>query len=358
MPGQQPTSQLSISKNARSAIRKIVAWQWDMRTRGAHTKLLQHPSALPDISIVIPVYNAMPFLERTLQSLLQQTYPLERIEIIAIDDASDDGSSNTLACYATQTNLPLQVISLPSPSGSPAHPRNTGLAIARGTYVFFLDADDWLDAHAIEYMLDHAIRWNSDILLVKMVGENGRVVPSSMFSGGSRPRVDVYRSKVLRTLAPLKLFRRTLVEDLRFPAYMPEDIPFVLRAYCQARVVSVAADIDYYHVSLSPERDHASLGTWRNVASNMACYTDVLGYIQESIPASQDRIEVLCRLFNRDFSHTLETLRTDSAQAQQFQQAFAELIAPYFPTVREYLAPETCSEFETFLSVRMKGTLS
>lgn len=294
-----------------------------------------------DLSIVIPAHNAMPRLSDCLQSLVRQTYDMTRVEVVFVDDGSSDDTFEEAEKF--ETVLPnMKLLRLPQASGSPSAPRNLGLAHARGKYVFFLDADDWLGEEAVLRMLCHAEKWHSDILLVKLVGENGRVVPHSMFreNGAS---VDKFHSKVMWSFAPLKLFRRSLINDLRFPDFMPEDISFVLRAYCRAHVISVAADYPYYFATMD-EGEHASESTWDDVESNLRAYQDIFEYVRTHVP-EPDRDEVLMRrLFKRDIymSTVKAAAMGDRRYAESKLEELRELCSPFYrPEVFEALDEPT-----------------
>jgi glycosyltransferase involved in cell wall biosynthesis len=92
----------------------------------------------PTVSVVIPLYNKGKYIERTLSSVLAQTHP--PLEIIVVDDGStDDGTQKVLKINNPKINL------LRQENKGPGAARNAGLAIARGKYISFLDADDeWL----------------------------------------------------------------------------------------------------------------------------------------------------------------------------------------------------------------------
>jgi len=92
---------------------------------------------LPYFSVIIPVHNKLPHLERSIQSVLQQTYP--NFEVILIDDASTDGSSEKLLEFS-HPKLRLFHRSVPGPGGYAA--RNLGIGKAKYEWVAFLDADD------------------------------------------------------------------------------------------------------------------------------------------------------------------------------------------------------------------------
>ena len=202
------------------------------------------------VSVIVPVYNALPYFGQTVDSLLTQTCDLTSVEFIFVDDGSTDGSEKLIDELAETLPGLVRAKHLP-PSGGPAHPRNVGIEMAQSEYVFFLDADDFLGVEALERMIAHVREWDSDILVVKQVGEGGRRAPQSMFRM-SQPEADVWTSRVFNTLSPLKLFRLSLLRDngIRFPEQYRhrEDHPFVAEALFCAKKVSVAADYDYCHI--------------------------------------------------------------------------------------------------------------
>ncbi|MCF1647273.1 glycosyltransferase [Streptomyces indiaensis] len=188
----------------------------------------------------------MPYITRCITSVAEQSIGQDALEILAVDDGSTDGTGEELDRLAKEYPALLRVLHQ-SNSGGPSAPRNTGLDHARGTFVFFLDADDYLGPEALERMVAMAERNSTDIVLGKMVGVGGRGAPTSMFRR-NQPRTDVFSSRVYWTLNPMKLFRRELLErlELRFPTDLKigEDQLFVAPAYLHADGISVLADYD------------------------------------------------------------------------------------------------------------------
>lgn len=296
----------------------------------------------PDLSIIIPAYNAEVTLARAIDSVVTQTYPTQRLELIVVDDRSSDGTWELLQKYADEHPELVIALQTPAQSGSPAEPRNIGLAQARGEYVFFLDADDWLGPEAVERMLGHALDWNSDVLLVKLRGEDGRVVPISMFFETQR-NASLTRSKVMWTFAPLKLFKRSLLEGLEFPPFMPEDISFVLRAYVRANIISVAADYAYYHVAAEQGDSNASVTTWNNVDSNLQAYEDIFKVIGDN-PDLRNCGKLMRRIFGRDIYNTLRTIgeEADVDRAQHQLLQLTHIVKPFYnPKALATLPDET-----------------
>lgn len=97
----------------------------------------------PLVSIIVPTYNVERYVEECIDSLLAQTYP--HTEIIVMDDASTDATVYLLKQYTEEIIL----IENEKNAGQGAR-RNQGLEIANGKYVYFMDADDWLEKEALE----------------------------------------------------------------------------------------------------------------------------------------------------------------------------------------------------------------
>ena len=204
----------------------------------------------PIVSVIIPVYNVLPWLTECVQSAVDQS--LEPIEIIAVDDASTDGSGAELERLAAEHDN-LHVIHLPFNSGGPGKPCNVGLEHARGEYVFFLGADDYLGPEALERMVDMARRAGSDIVL-------GRTAPVPGFGNRGHQRIwtrnqtnaDLFGSRIYDSLGQIKLFDRRFLTRLNRPfeegRRLASDQPVVAYAYLRASVISIVADYDCYFI--------------------------------------------------------------------------------------------------------------
>ena len=124
------------------------------------------------VSVIVPVWNVEPWLRQSLDSALDQSIGRDRLEIVAVDDGSTDGSGAILDEYARRHEQ-LQVVHIEN-SGGPGRPRNVAMAQARGRYLFFLDGDDYLGPEALERLVDMAERNGSDIVVARIVGIDGR----------------------------------------------------------------------------------------------------------------------------------------------------------------------------------------
>lgn len=139
---------------------------------------------MPQISILVAVYNTAPYLPQCLDSLCGQT--LRDIQIICIDDCSTDQSPQILADYA-QRDARITLLRTPHNSGQAAA-RNLGLQIATGEFTTFVDSDDWLAPDALEQALG-ALAQNpandcAVMRLIKYYPDDGHEVEHPLHTGG------------------------------------------------------------------------------------------------------------------------------------------------------------------------------
>lgn len=123
-------------------------------------------SRQPTISIIVPVYNAATYLEQALDSLLCQTYT--HIEVICVNDGSTDSSGDMLDQFA-QKNSTIHVIHQ-SHAGQ-ASARKRALAQAKGDYIMFCDADDFLERDMCQQMMDAAQTQQADLIMCDFIIE-------------------------------------------------------------------------------------------------------------------------------------------------------------------------------------------
>lgn len=101
------------------------------------------------ISIIVPMYNGVPYITRCINSILGQTY--QEIEIIIVNDGSSDSSGDIIRKLAEKHHK-IQVINQLNQGVSVA--RNNGLALAKGEYITFIDADDWIQPSMLQVMIE------------------------------------------------------------------------------------------------------------------------------------------------------------------------------------------------------------
>ena len=116
----------------------------------------------PFVSVIIPVYNAGKYLAATIESACAQTY--RNIEIVLVNDGSTDNSESIMSEYASRD---ARIICKSTSNQGPSGARLTGIAMARGEYVHFLDSDDLMVPEAIERSVARAVETGADIVIPK-----------------------------------------------------------------------------------------------------------------------------------------------------------------------------------------------
>ncbi|MGW2635500.1 glycosyltransferase family 2 protein [Streptomyces sp. NPDC001348] len=260
----------------------------------------------PDVSVVIAVYNTMPYLTECLNSLVGQSIGRDRLEIVAVDDGSTDGSGDELDRFAELYPDTVKVIHQAN-SGGPAAPSNRALDIATGRYVYFVGSDDHLGEEALQRMVACADANDSDVVVGRMVGTNGRYVHQALYKKGNRD-VSLYDSDLPFTLANTKLFRRDLVEQhkLRFPEHLPvgSDQPFTIEACVRARKISVVADYTCYY---AVKRGDAGNITYRaDHLARLRCTAEIMDFTAALVEAGPRRDAVLRRHFTWELAKLVQ----------------------------------------------------
>jgi len=210
------------------------------------------------VSVIVPVYNPGAGIDDCIDSLLGQTLPPEEYEVIFVDDGSTDDTPARLDALAAE-HPHVRVEHIPN-SGWPGRPRNLGIELARGEYVYFVDNDDWLGKDALRRLHGRAVRDDADIVIGKVVGE-GKFVARSVFKR-DRSGVTLEWAPLVRLLTPHKLFRKALLDahGIRFPEGRRrlEDHVFTMHAYFHAERISVLAGYPCYHWVLREKDVNAS----------------------------------------------------------------------------------------------------
>ena len=123
------------------------------------------------ISVIVPIYNAEKYLEETIASLLNQT--LKEIEIILVNDGSTD---NSLKICKKMEKMDERIVVINKANGGLADSRNTGMKIAKGKYIMFLDADDLFETDTCEWMYNKIEEKQADYVIgnYQMMDNDGK----------------------------------------------------------------------------------------------------------------------------------------------------------------------------------------
>lgn len=118
---------------------------------------------MKEISIIVPCYNVEKYIDQCVQSLVNQTFSLEKMELIFVDDASTDTTLEHLKVWEQEYSDSILLIACDQ-NGRQGTARNIGMQYAQGKYIGFVDADDWVEPEMFESMLQKAEEYDCDMV--------------------------------------------------------------------------------------------------------------------------------------------------------------------------------------------------
>ena len=196
------------------------------------------------LSIIIPVYNADKFLTQCLESLCNQDLPSSDYEIIIINDGSSDGSSKIIQDFQEKQS---NIIAINQENKGVSAARNAGLEIAKGEYITFIDADDFIQPNALLSIIKYLEKKQLDILYCKIEiiteqEEHLYYLPET----GKEEVIKVGIEHPRRTF-PATFYRKEIINNLRFceKISIGEDSLFNAIAQSKSKRVSYYS-ADYY----------------------------------------------------------------------------------------------------------------
>lgn len=204
------------------------------------------------ISIIIPVHNAINYIYKTVNSVINQKY--SNYEIILVDDGSTDGSSKLC-----EDLLSDNIICIHQDNGGVSKARNTGLSVATGEYILFLDSDDYLDKDTLKSLMSAAKLSDADIIIYNFAYDYGNKLVEINSQFGERNYnindletivIELLPNGILSNIGT-KLYRKSMLIDYdikfdeRFSIY--EDITFCLKALQVSRSIYYVNRCLYYY---------------------------------------------------------------------------------------------------------------
>lgn len=173
------------------------------------------------VSVVVPMYKVEKYLNRCVESLLNQTYP--ELEIVLVDDGSPDNCGEIAESYAKADN---RVEVLHKKNGGLSDARNYGMRSVTGEYTLFVDSDDWLNRNMIEEMVKASVHFKADVVQAGFyyADEDYLLFDNQYFSKDDSPVVldrkslmaELVKNEKVKNFAWGKLYKTNIVRDLPF----------------------------------------------------------------------------------------------------------------------------------------------
>lgn len=218
----------------------------------------------PKVSIIVPIYNVESYLSRCLQSLMNQT--IKEIEIILIDDGSPDNCPRLCDAYASEDN---RVKVIHKENEGLGFARNSGLEIATGEYVAFVDSDDFVDVHMYEELYEIAQRADLDVAYcgfyeyrdLNVIRKRQEVTEYTVFENdechevlhgmlspcGEKGRITKFEMSVWHAIYRRDIFTRNNISFCSEREFISEDIIFHIDLIHHCRKIAFIPDAYYYY---------------------------------------------------------------------------------------------------------------
>lgn len=203
----------------------------------------------PLISVIIPVYKVEAYLDQCVQSIVDQTY--RNLEIILVDDGCPGKCPAMCDKWAKQDE---RIKVLHKPNGGLGDARNAGLQMATGDYISFVDADDWCEKDMLQSLLEACLKFEVPLAICNVFidWECGWATEQAVFADS---RICLSRDEVLRRFfsdkltawAWNKLYRRDLVDLLKYPKQSYEDIPVARDLFAKVEKVVFTGKLQYHY---------------------------------------------------------------------------------------------------------------
>ena len=200
------------------------------------------------VSIVVPVYNVEKYLRECIDSILSQTY--KKLEIILVDDGSTDESGKICDEYVKKDS---RIKAIHKENGGLSSARNTGLDIATGKYISFIDSDDYVTENFIEKMYNALQENKAEMAQCLFTKDKFESVKMQIEVLDSEQAIEYWNDIQYHNffvIACNKLYNLKLFENLRFPlGKISEDAFTTYKVFDKAKKIVIIPDILYYYRS-------------------------------------------------------------------------------------------------------------
>ena len=200
------------------------------------------------VSIIVPVYNVEEYIDKCIDSLLQQTY--KNIEIILVDDGSTDLSGEKCDNYKSQDE---RILVFHKSNGGLADARNYGINKSSGDFLIFVDSDDWIESNTVENAISVMNDDQSDMVVygITIDYENGKKKVKAPLKkeciDKKRALIYINSFKGIDVSACNKMFKRKLFNNISFPyGKLCEDYYIMYKIFDCCSKISIIPS-PYYH---------------------------------------------------------------------------------------------------------------
>lgn len=263
---------------------------------------------MPKVSIIVPVWNVEKYLDRCLNSLVNQT--LKDIEIIVVNDESPDNSQKIIDKYVKK--YPKKVKTLYQKNGGQGSARNNGLKYAMGEYIGYVDSDDYIEKDMYELLYDKAKKDDLDVVFccLKNVFESSEKI-ETLFKKAKTDKDNAFFNNVG---VCNKIYKREILAGIEFRSKVwYEDLSFTCKVILRSEKFGFIDKGLYNYI----QREGSTMNN-NNIKRNLEiidAFDDILSYIEDNEEYREyyDQIEYLA-IYHLLIATTVRVIRAKNVK--------------------------------------------
>lgn len=236
------------------------------------------------VSVIVPIYNSERYLRKCLESIVNQT--LKEIEIILVDDGSTDNSYEIYNEYLNNDN---RIIIIKQTNQKQGAARNRGIEIAKGKYIGFVDADDYIDLNFFEKLYETAERYGCDIAISSLIKLCNNKQKYKWKFESEKLLISDYEKFVtghqIKNAAPYnKIYKKTFIEKnkIRFKEKVfYEDGLFTVKAIYYTNKIITVPGTSYYYLK-NPNSTVNSKQTEKHMNDALNAKIEILDFVRKN----------------------------------------------------------------------------
>lgn len=262
------------------------------------------------ISIIVPIYNVERYLDRCIESIVNQTY--DNLEVILIDDGATDNSGKICDKWKKKDN---RILVIHKKNGGVSKARNEGIKIATGDYIGFIDSDDYIEEDMYEFLVNNLNDKNADISICSVYDVNEKNIKHNKLENidivmnNVTGLTNIFKNGYYGNGMHNKLFKSNLIKNNYFPEDIKngEELIVLFRAFKNSDRIVYESIPKYYYVNRPGSAIHGfinddvcrnKLGLIQENEQFLDNYSDLKNIVYNSYYLSLFQLYNHCILYN------------------------------------------------------------
>ncbi|SEP67390.1 Glycosyltransferase involved in cell wall bisynthesis [Virgibacillus subterraneus] len=287
----------------------------------------------PDISIIVPIYNSSQYISKCIESIMAQTF--RNFELILVNDGSTDHSGQICDQYAEKDS---RIIVIHKKNGGVSSARNTGINIAKGEYISFVDGDDWIYSDMYYRLYELCKETDSDISICGNYREvNGDVIHVEreklvIEMDNTEAMRQLFTGKYFRFAVWAKLYKKSCFENIQYPEDRRlDDLPTTYKIFTNANKVVYTSYAGYVYLL----RENSILTSSYNEKKLdvFIGWDEIIAFMNENYPQLSKEYISCFVYYSMDHVYSILNQVKDPAEKEKYILYIQKFIRKYYKEI-------------------------